>query len=88
MARTRLYTLIYIALMVLAIGKVVFFELFGYWTAMGLTFLSAVAKTTLIAAYFQHLRWEPRSLTFLMLMGLFGVFLLTVAATFSVFPGV
>ena len=85
MARTRLYTLIYVALLGLAVGKVVFFELFGYWMALAGTFLLAVAKTLLIAGYYQHLRWEPRSVTFVMLLGVFGVFLLTVAATFSVF---
>lgn len=85
MARTRLYTLIYFALLGLAVGKVAFFELFAYWTAMGLTFISAMVKTALIAWYYQHLKWEPRSVTFVMLLGVFGVFLLTVAATFSVF---
>lgn len=85
MAHTRLYTLVYVALLGLAVGKVAFFELFAYWTAIGLTLASAVLKTGLIAWYYQHLKWEPRSVSYVMLLGVFGVFLLTVAATFSVF---
>lgn len=90
MSSVRFYTLVYFALIVLAGAKVVFFQLeeagyFTYAVAMGLTVLTASAKTALIAGYFQHLRSETRSLTYLMLMGLFAVLLLAFAATFSIF---
>lgn len=90
MSSVRFYTLVYVALLGLATAKVVFFEAveFGYITynvALGLTMVTAAMKTTLIAGYFQHLRSEARSLTYLMLMGLFAVMLLAFAATFSIF---
>ncbi len=85
MTSVKLYTAIYVALLVLATSKVIFFQLFDYWTAVSMTMVTAVAKTLLIVAYFQHLRFEPRSLTYLVGMGAFAVFLLTVAATYSIF---
>lgn len=85
MASVKLYTAIYVALLVLATSKVVFFQVFDYWDAVTATMGAALVKTTLIAGYFQHLRFEPRSLTYLMGMGVFAVFLLTVAAAYSIF---
>lgn len=84
MASARNYVIVYVLLLALGISKVIFFEFLGYWEAMSATFLTATAKTLLIAGYFQHLRHEPRSLTYLMLTGLFMVLLLAGAATFSV----
>lgn len=84
MATARHYAVVYVLLLALAISKVVFFELFGYWEAMSATFLAATAKIMLIAGYFQHLRHEPRSLTYLMATALFMVLLLAGAATFAV----
>lgn len=84
MASVKLYALIYVLLLTLAASKVAFFELFDYWTAMSLTLGAAAIKTTLIAGYYQHLRYEPRSLSVLMLMALGGVLLLAIAASFSV----
>jgi cytochrome c oxidase subunit 4 len=84
MASVKFYTVIYIALLGLATSKVLFFEFFAYWDAVGATMVTAVLKTLLIMGYFQHLRFEPRSLTYLMSMGMFAVFLLTVAASFSI----
>jgi len=85
MTSVKLYTAIYVALLVLATSKVIFFELFDYWTAVSATMVTAFMKTVLIVAYYQHLRFEPRSLTYLLSMGVFAVFLLTVAATYSIF---
>lgn len=90
MANLRFYTLVYFALIGLASAKVVFFEAeaFGYITynmALGATMVTAAMKTYLIAGYFQHLRSETRSLSYLMLLGLFVVLLLTFAAAFSIF---
>lgn len=84
MASVKLYTLIYVLLLILAASKWAFFELFAYWTAMGLTLASAAVKTGLIVGYYQHLRFEPRSLTVLMGMALAGVLLLAAAASFSI----
>jgi len=89
MSRARLYTGIYVALMSLAIGKVVFFEMtdlyewWGYSQALIATMIAATVKSWMVVWYFQHLKWEPRSVKFVMGMGVFAVFLLTVAATFS-----
>lgn len=84
MVSVKLYVVIYAVLLILAAAKWGFFTFFDYWTAMGLTLVSAGVKTALIAGYFQHLRYEPRSLTVLMLMALFAVVLLAVAASFSI----
>lgn len=84
MTSVRFYTAVYVALLVLASAKVVFFELFEYNVALGLTMVAAVIKTSLIAGYFQHLRSEPRSLSYVMLMGLIAVLLLASAASFSI----
>lgn len=86
MASVRTYTLIYVALLLLATGKFVFFEFdfFTYTMAIGGTLILAVIKTSLIAGYFQHLVHEPRSITYLMLTAVFMVFLLTIAAGYSI----
>jgi hypothetical protein len=84
-ASVKLYTLIYVLLLGLALSKVAFFEFFGYWKAVSATLVTATMKTLLIVGYYQHLKFEPRSLTYLMGMGVFAVFLLTVAATYSMF---
>lgn len=89
MASIRFYGLVYVALLALAFAKVLFFAAddAGYITyqmALGLTMVTATMKTLLITGYFQHLRSEPRSISYLMLMGLFAVLLLTFAAAFSI----
>lgn len=89
MANLRLYTAVYVALMGLAFSKWVLFEAeaFGYISynvALGLTMVAAVIKVSMIAGYYQHLREEPRSLSYLYLMGLVGVVLLAVAASYSI----
>ncbi|WP_408957602.1 cytochrome C oxidase subunit IV family protein [Natrinema sp. 74] len=87
MASLRTYGLIYVALILLATGKFVFFHfegIFNYEMAVAGTLLIAVTKTSLIAGYFQHLKDEPRSITYLMLTAVFMVFLLTLAAGYSI----
>ncbi|QCS41671.1 cytochrome C oxidase subunit IV family protein [Natrinema versiforme] len=87
MASLRTYTLIYVALILLATGKFVFFhfpEIFDYQMAVGGTMILAAIKVSLIAGYFQHLKDEPRSITYLMLTAVFMVFLLTLAAGYSI----
>ncbi len=85
MASVRTYAIIYVVLLVLGTAKFVFFEFdFDYWTAMGGVMALAVAKTLLIAGYYQHLIEEPRAITYMMVVAVFMVFLLTVAAGFSI----
>lgn len=82
----KLYTAIYVALVALAASKYIYFHtpFFGYWEAFGATMASAFAKTALIAGYYQHLRWENRSLTWLIVLSLGLVVLLMAAASYSV----
>ncbi|MDS0475542.1 cytochrome C oxidase subunit IV family protein [Natrinema sp. 1APR25-10V2] len=87
MASLRTYGLIYVALILLATGKFVFFHfdgIFTYGMAIAGTMVLAITKTSLIAGYFQHLKDEPRSITYLMLTAVFMVFLLTLAAGYSI----
>lgn len=87
MADVRLYVTIYVLLLVLGTGKFIFFELDQYFTygmQMAGTLILAGIKTTLIAAYFQHLLDEPRSITYLVGIALFMVVLLTIAAGYSI----
>ncbi|ELZ81463.1 hypothetical protein C455_04701 [Haloferax larsenii JCM 13917] len=55
----------------------------AYWAAFGIIIVLSAAKAVLVAAYFQHLRWEPRSLTYLVGIGLVAALALTVAASYS-----
>jgi len=84
MSSIRFYTGVYVALLALVSMKVLFFDFLAYDVALALTMLSAVAEALLIAGYFQHLRSEPRSLTYLYVSALFAAMLLTFAAAFSI----
>ena len=86
MASIRNYALIYVALILLATGKFVFFhfDFFTYGMAVAGTMVLAAAKVSLIAGYFQHLKHEPRSVTYMMVVAAFMVILLTFAAGFSI----
>ncbi|MDG5760856.1 cytochrome C oxidase subunit IV family protein [Natronococcus sp. A-GB1] len=87
MADVRTYTLIYVVLLVLGTGKFVFFqfpEIFPEAAAIGGTIILAVIKVLLIAAYYQHLIEEPRAITYMMGIAVFMVFLLTIAAGYSI----
>jgi len=80
----RFYALIYVALIALATLKVVFERMFDYWIAVGAILVLASLKTLLIVGYYQHLRWERRSLSGVMALALVLFLLLMVAASFSV----
>ncbi len=87
MASLRTYTLIYVALLGLGTGKFVFFtfdQYFTYWMAAAGILVLAICKTLLITGYYQHLIEEPRSVSYLMALSLFMVFLLTIAAGYSI----
>ena len=84
MVNIRVYATVYVLLMILAVAKLAFFEFLDYGVALGLTIISAGVKTSLIVAYFQHLRYEPRILTVLMFTALLAVLILGSAASFSI----
>ena len=82
------YTLVYVGLFALATAQAVV-EFTGYvdsayWTAFALIIVLSVGKAVLVAAYFPHLRFEPRSLTYLMAIGLSAALALTLAASYSI----
>ncbi|MFP4625038.1 MAG: cytochrome C oxidase subunit IV family protein [Natronomonas sp.] len=82
----KLYGAIYVALISLAASKWLFFHIpsFSYWDAFAAVMVAAAIKTLLIVGYFQHLRWENRSLTGLMGVALSLTLLLMAAASFSI----
>jgi cytochrome c oxidase subunit 4 len=89
MARTKLYTAIYVVLFVfatlqVAVERMGLLEPGTYWLAFGAIMVLSFVKAVIVAAYFQHLRWEPRSLTYLVLLGLSGALALTLAAGYSI----
>lgn len=88
MSRLKLYTVIYVVLFVLATAQALV-EVTGllesaYWAAFGLILVLSFVKAVFVAGYYQHLRWEPRSLTVLILQGLLAALTLTVAASYSI----
>jgi cytochrome c oxidase subunit 4 len=84
----KLYSAIYVALLVAATLNFALFETsfveFTYTQAIIGTLVIATVKTLLIVAYFQHLRWENRSLTYVMALALALTMLLMAAATYSI----
>ena len=84
----KLYSAIYVALLVAATLNFLLFESsfveFTYMQAVAGTLVIATVKTLLIVTYFQHLRWENRSLTYLMGIALALTMLLMAAATYSI----
>jgi len=88
MANTRLYTAIYVALFVLATAQVGV-EIAGfvdsmYWVALGAILVLSLLKAVAVAGYYQHLLYEPRSITYLVGIGLLAALALTVAASYSI----
>jgi len=88
MVSTRLYTAIYVVLFVFATLQVVVEEmgLLGesYWLAFALIMVLSFIKAVVVAGYYQHLRFEPRSVTALIASALLVVLALTTAAAYSI----
>lgn len=85
MAHTKLYTIIYVVLFAFATAQVaVEFMGLPYWTGFALILVLSMVKAVLVAAYYQHLRWEPRSITYLYVVALVAAVFLTVAASYSI----
>jgi cytochrome c oxidase subunit 4 len=88
MSHTKLYTIIFGVLFVFAtvqalIEQFISFEQ-SYWLAFGMIMLLSVIKALLVAGYYQHLRWEPRSVSYLAGGGLLVALALTAAAAYSI----
>ncbi|WP_251329149.1 cytochrome C oxidase subunit IV family protein [Haloplanus pelagicus] len=85
MTRLKLYTAIYVVLFVSATVQVLV-EGAGlpYGRAFALIMALSFVKAAVVAGYYQHLRWEPRSLTYLVGLGLLAALALTVASTYSI----
>lgn len=88
MANTRLYTVIYVALFVLATAQVAV-EVAGfldnmYWVALGAIMALSLVKALAVAGYYQHLLYEPRSISYLIGIGLLAAIALAVAASYSI----
>ena len=56
----------------------------AYWIAFGVIIVLSTIKALLVAGYFQHLRFEPRGLSYLMLSALAAALALTLAAAYSI----
>lgn len=85
MTRLKLYTAIYVVLFVSATVQVLVEQAgMAYMTALAIIMVLSFAKALVVAGYYQHLVWEPRSLSYLMAIGLLAVIALTVASTYSI----
>ena len=88
MASLKLYTIIYAVLFVVATAQAAI-EAIGlleaaYWIAFAVILILSFAKAVLVAGYYQHLRFEPRSVTYLVLGSLVVVLALTAGAAYSI----
>jgi len=88
MPSTKLYAAIYVVLFAFATLQFVV-EQAGllrtiYWTAFAIIIALSIVKAVLVAGWYQHLKFEPRSLTALVLIGLTAVLALTFAAAYSI----
>ncbi|MFC6988200.1 cytochrome C oxidase subunit IV family protein [Haloplanus sp. GCM10025708] len=88
MTSTKLYTAIYVVLFVLATAQVAV-ERAGYlseayWAAFAVIMVLSAIKALFVVGYYQHLKYEPRSVSFVMLGGLLAVLALTFAAAYSI----
>ncbi|MFB6075103.1 MAG: cytochrome C oxidase subunit IV family protein [Haloarculaceae archaeon] len=87
MASTRLYTAIFVVLFVSATMQVLVEEFLGpsaYWPALVVVLGLSFFKAGLVAGWYQHLKMDTRSFTYLVLVALIAVLAFTAGATFSV----
>jgi len=88
MSHSKLYAWIFVVLFVFATAQALV-EVAGilesaYWLGFAAIIVLSVVKAVLVAGYYQHLRWEPPSVTYLVAGGLVVVLALTGAAAFSI----
>lgn len=85
MTRLKLYTAIYVVLFAFATLQVLVEQAgIDYGTALALIIALSFLKAVIVAGYYQHLRWEPRSLSYLIGIGLLAALALTTAASYSI----
>ena len=85
MSRFKLYVAIYVALFVMATAQFLVESAgLAYDVAFAVIIALSFAKALLVAVYYQHLRWEPRSVSFVMATGLLAALALTTAAAYSI----
>ncbi|MFW5905773.1 MAG: cytochrome C oxidase subunit IV family protein [archaeon] len=86
MSKIKLYTIIYVILFVFATAQVlVEFAGLNYTAAATVILVLSFVKAGLVAGYYQHLVYEPKSVTALVMTGLIVVAALVVASTLSIF---
>ena len=88
MVNAKLYSVIFGVLFVLATAQA-WLESAGlleayYWPVFAVMMVLSFAKAIMVAGWFQHLKYEPRSVTYLVGGGLLAVLALTAAATYSI----
>jgi cytochrome c oxidase subunit 4 len=87
MTSIRLYTAIFVVLFVSATTQVLVERVVGvdaYWLAFGLIIGLSFIKAALVAGWYQHLRFDPRPLVYLILSALITVIAFVVGASFSI----
>lgn len=87
MVSTKLYAAIYVVLFVLATAQVVLEGYLTdeiYWIVFGAIMGLSFAKAIVVAGYYQHLRFEPASVSYVMLTALLTALTLTLAAAYSI----
>lgn len=85
MPSTKLYAAIYVVLFAFATLQVLIeFTGLSYWLAFSVILILSFIKALLVAGYYQHLLYEPRSITYVVLTGLFTALALTLAAAYSI----
>ena len=88
MVSLKTYTIIYVTLFISATVQVLV-EFAGwlstmYWVAFWVIMILSLMKAVLVAGWFQHLRYDPPSLSYLILIGLGAALALTLAASYSI----
>ncbi len=88
MVSLKTYTIIYAALFISATVQVLV-EVAGllstmYWIGFWIIIILSLMKAILVAGWFQHLRYDPPSLSYLILIGLGAALALTLAASYSI----
>jgi cytochrome c oxidase subunit 4 len=88
MSQIRTYTVMFVALMILSTSQALL-EFTGlleqfYWAVLGVIMVLSTIKAVIVAGWYQHLRYEPRSVTYMIASGVLAVIALTAAAAYSI----
>ena len=88
MSQLRTYTIMFVVLMAFSTAQAML-EFTGlleeyYWTIFAVIMVLSTIKAVVVAGWYQHLRYEPRSVTYMMASGLLAVVALTTAAAYSI----